>query len=57
MKSIKPNVLGRIVENTELTDLIVKFGRGRNKNENTADLGIDEAIVLRIRNELNRITL
>jgi len=57
MKSIKPNVLSKIVENTELTDLIVKFGRGRTKNENTSNLGIDEAIVLRIRNELNRISL
>jgi hypothetical protein len=44
MKSIKPNVLSRIVENTELTGLIVKLGKGRKKREGE-DLDIDEGTV------------
>lgn len=49
MKSIKPHVLSRIVENTELTGLIVKFGRGRSRVQNSNNVGIDESVVRSIR--------
>jgi len=29
MKTVKPSVLSKIVENTELTNLIVRLGKGR----------------------------
>lgn len=57
MKSIKPNVLSKIVENTELTDLIVKLGRGRKKIEGSEDLDIDERTVQRIKRELSLINM
>lgn len=43
MKSIKPYVLSKIVENSELTDLIVQLGRSKFKGSN--DLNIEEQVL------------
>jgi hypothetical protein len=38
MKSIKPFVLSKIVENTELTNLIVQLGRSKFKETNSLNI-------------------
>lgn len=53
MKSIKPYVLSKIVENTELTNLIVQLGRSKYKDSDT--LNLEETVLERISNELARI--
>lgn len=57
MKSIKPYVLSKIVENAELTSLIVSLGQSRSNSDDTEVLGIDAAAADRIRMELDRISI
>ena len=56
MKSIKPSLLSKIVENTQLTTLILQIGRSKGKNTNNAAMRIEEATVARIASELARIS-
>ena len=46
MKSIKPSVLSKIVENAELIALIMEIGKKKQKDSN--NLNISEAAVNRI---------
>lgn len=55
MKSIKPSLLSKIVENTQLTTLILQIGRSKGSNTNNAAVKIEEATVVRIASELARI--
>lgn len=55
MKSIKPYVLSKIVENTELTTLILSIGRDKSRNGEALEL--DPATVNHINSELQRISI
>lgn len=55
MKSIKPYVLSKIVENTELTNLILSIGRDKSRNGEGIEL--DETTVNHINSELQRISI
>lgn len=55
MKSIKPSLLSKIAENTQLTTLILQIGRSKGKNTNNAAMKLEEATVSRIALELARI--
>jgi hypothetical protein len=56
MKSVKPFVLSKIVENTELTNLILKIGRDKTRGRNGEGFDVDAGTVARVSAELKRIS-
>lgn len=56
MKSVKPYVLSKIVENTELTNLILKIGRDKTRGRVAEGVELDAATVAQVSSELKRIS-
>lgn len=56
MKSVKPYVLSKIVENTELTNLILKIGRDKTRGRAAEAIDLDAATVAQVSSELKRIS-
>lgn len=56
MKSVKPYVLSKIVENTELTNLILKIGRDKTRGRAAEGMDLDAATVAQVSSELKRIS-
>lgn len=56
MKSVKPYVLSKIVENTELTNLILKIGRDKTRGRVTEGMELDAMTVAQVSSELKRIS-
>lgn len=56
MKSVKPFVLSKIVENTELTTLILKIGRDKTRGRAGDAVELDANTVARVSAELKRIS-
>ena len=48
MKSVKPYVLSKIVENTELTNLILKIGRDKTRGRAAEAMDLDAATVAQV---------
>lgn len=56
MKSVKPYVLSKIVENTELTNLILKIGRDKTRGRVAEGMELDAMTVAQVSSELKRIS-